>query len=227
MILYYNMISFKYYIFIYCRYIKLSIHYKIRSIKKWSLKPQYERYKYFNPENEKYVIDSKLMSVLSIATDNIDKTYCKDVNRQMFYTKERTKIIKNALQSIFSEPFGKFSLVKASKQSLEDLAVNISYISRTITLWFFLSLPLMLITVILFNLDYMIMEPQLINPTTPPDNADIHLCLSIIVVITLFVIFIYLAIATLIFVLYELILFSCLWVLMSKNSKVVLKEIKI
>ena len=69
------MIPFKYYIYIYCRYIKLSIEYKIRSIRKWILKPRSERYRYFNPENEKYVIDSPVMSVLSIATDNIDKIY--------------------------------------------------------------------------------------------------------------------------------------------------------
>ena len=221
------MIPFKYYIYIYCRYIKLSIAYKIKSIRKWIAKPRYERYKYFNPEKEKYVIDSPVMSVLSIATDNIDKTYCKDVNRQMFYTKERTKIIKNALQSIFSEPFGDFSVLKISKHSVEDLAVNISYITKTITLWFFLSLPVILIILILFNLDYMIMHPQGLSPVTPPKDADMHLCLSIIFIITVFVIFVYIVLAILIFLLYNLVLFSCLWRFMSRNSKVVLKTFKI
>ena len=217
------MIPFKYYIYIYCRYIKLSIEYKIRSIRKWILKPRSERYRYFNPENEKYVIDSPVMSVLSIATDNIDKIYCKDVNRQMFYTKERTKIIKNALQSIFSEPFGKFQVVKKSPRSIEDLAVNISYISKTVTLWFFLSLPLILTIFILFNLDYMIMEPEIVSPVIPPKDADTSLCLSIVFIITMFVIFIYLIIALLIYILYTIILFTCLWVFMSRNANIVIR----
>ena len=221
------MIPFRYYIYIYCRYIMISLEYKFRSIRKWVSKPRFERYKYFNPENEKYVLDSTLMSVLSIATDNIDKTYCKDVNRQMFYTKERTKIIINALQSIFSEPFGKFQVENKTRKTIEDLAVNISYTSRTITLWFFLSLPLILVIFILFNLDYMIMEPQIMSPVTPPKDADANLCLSIIFIITLFVVAIYLVLATLLFLLYNFILFLCLWIFMSKNCKIVMKTILI
>lgn len=215
------MIPFKYYIYIYYRYIKLSIEYKIRSIRKWFHKPRAERYKYFNPEKEKYVIDSTFMSVLSIATDSIDKIYCKDVNRQMFYTKERTKIIKNVLQSIFSEPFGNFQVVKKSRRSIEDLAVNISYISRTITLWFFLSLPLILTIFILFNLDYMIMEPEVVSPVIPPKDADANLCLSIVFMITMFVIFIYFIIAILLSILYSIILFICFWVFINRNTTIV------
>ena len=218
------MIPFKYYIYIYNRYIKLSIEYKIRSIRKWFHKPRSERYKYFNPENERYVIDSPLMSVLSISVDNIDKVYCKDVNRQMFYTKERTKIIQNALQSIFSEPFGNFQVVKTSKRSIEDLAVNISYISKTVTLWFFLSLPLILIIFILFNLDYMIMEPEGISPVVPPKDADAHLCVSIVFVITLFVISIYIIIAVLLSILYSIILFISFWVFINRNTTIVIRK---
>ena len=218
------MIPFKYYIYIYCRYIKLSIEYKLKSIRRWFYKPKSERYKYFNPEHERYVIDSPLMSVLSIATDNIDKIYCKDVNRQMFYTKERTKIIKNALQSIFSEPFGNFQVIKTSKKSIEDLAVNISYISKTVTLWFFLSLPLILIIVILFNLDYMIMEPEGLSPVIPPKDADAHLCVSIVFVITLFVISIYIVIAILLSILYSIILFICFWIFMSRNANIIMRN---
>lgn len=218
------MIPFKYYIYIYCRYVKISIQYKIRSIRKWISKPRYERYRYFNPEREKYVISGTLMSVLSIATDNIDKIYCKDVNRQMFYTKERTKIIQNALQSIFTEPFGSFQVIKKSRKSTEDLAVDISYITRTITLWFFLSLPLMLVILIIFNLDFMIMEPQIMSPVSPPKNADTSLCLTIIFFITLFVIFIYLIIAILLSILYIVILFTCFWIFMSKNSTVIKRK---
>ena len=218
------MIQFKYYIYIYCRYVRLSIKYKIRSIRQWMSKPRYERYRYFNPENEKYIIDSPLMSVLSIATDNIDKVYCKDVNRQMFYTKERTKIIQNALQSIFSEPFGKFQVNKKSRKSIEDLAVDISYISRTVTLWFFLSLPLILVIFILFNLDYMIMEPQGLSTVTPPKDADAHLCVKIVFFISMVVIFIYSIIALILSILYTIILFICIWVFMSKNSQIVIRR---
>ena len=218
------MIPFKYYFFIYFRYLKLSIEYKIRSIRKWIAKPRYERYRYFNPENEKYIIDSPLMSVLSIATDNIDKIYCKDVNRQMFYTRERTKIIQNALQSIFSEPFGKFKVTKKSRKSIEDLAVNISYISKTVTLWFFLALPLILVVLILFNLDYMIMEPQIMSPVSPPKDADAHLCVRIVFFITMVVIFIYLIIALVLSILYTLILFICIWIFMSKNAQIIIRR---
>ena len=219
------MIPLKYYIYIYCRYIKISFEYKLKSIRKWISKPRIERYKYFNPENEKYVFDGTLMSVLSIATDNIDKIYCKDVNRQMFYTKERTKIIIQALTSIFSEPFGTFKVTKKSKYSIEDLSVSISYTSKKITMWFFLSLPLILIIFILFNLDYMIMDPQIMSPVTPPKDADAHLCLSIIFVITMFVIAIYIVLGILIFALYNLILFLCLWIFMSKKCSIVIRRL--
>ena len=217
------MIPLKYYIYIYCRYIKISFEYKLKSIGKWLSKPRYERYKYFNPENEKYALGGTLMSVLSIATDNIDKIYCKDINRQMFYTSERTKIIINALKSIFSEPFGKFQVTKKSKYSIEDLSVNISYTSKKITMWFFSSLPLILIIVILCNLDCMIMEPQIMSPVTPPKDADANLCLSIIFVITMFVVAIYVLLGILVFALYNFILFLCLWRFMSKNCNIVIK----
>lgn len=226
------MIPFKYYIQIYKRYIKLSIQNKKQNIKEWFAKSKKERYKYFNPDKEKIayntedsVITTALFNTTTIGSNMMDKIYCKDVNRQMHYTKGRLQIIINTLNSIFNKPFNNFIIIKNTHKSIEELAANISKSTNRVILYFLLSLGILFIVILLFNINGINVEQNTIQETSNTikntsqsgnNGTIIFFC------IILAVIGIYVVITLLISIIFSIVTFICLWKFVNKNTRIIL-----
>ena len=225
------MIPFKYYKKIYKRYMLLYIQNKKQNIKEWFSKSREERYKYYNSDKNKTVYDnsdnivnSALLNTFEIETNSIDKKYCKDVNRQIHYTKGRLKIIHNTLQLIFNTPFKNFYLMNNTSKSIEELSLEINNNVRKIVLYFLLSLPVIFIIIMLFSGGsvFYYEAPNCMNNTIvnnpSPSNSNWN---TILLLTILAVIVAYLVITLLMSILFNTIMFIYLYYFTSKYTKVV------
>ena len=221
------MIPFKYYIQIYKRYLNLYIQNKKQNIKDWFSKPREERYKYFNPDNEKEEVDFSRNIVsnvvfgrwFQVGTTASNKMWCKDVNRQMHYTKGRLRIINNTLNSTFSTPFKNFYLTKNTNKSVEELSIEINEYTRKILLYFLLSLPIIFIATILFtggplvSYDYVMQSSKTATVSGFNKMDDITFVAIIIAVIGIYVV-----ITLLVSILFNILMFISLWKFINKNA---------
>ena len=226
------MIPFKYYIKIYKRYIKLSIQNKKQNIKEWFSNPREERYKYFNPDKEKerlYDSGSNIAEAM-FGTDTAirggsigmrDKIYCKDINRQIHYSKGRIKTIINVLNSIFTEPFDTFLLKKNTNKSNEELAVDIDKSTKKMLLYFFLLLAILFITILLFSMNGPHLSQEIIIETSNAIGSSPkvdHNYSIVFVIVILAIIEIYVTITLLVSVMFSIVMFIYLWKFVNKNA---------
>ncbi|MBR1944020.1 MAG: hypothetical protein IJ848_00920 [Alphaproteobacteria bacterium] len=222
------MIPFKYYCEVYKRYIKISIRNKKQSIKDWFTKPREEKYKYYNPDisknNTNYsatnIISSAVFGVSQISSNMNDKIYCKDMNRQMHYNKGRLKSIVNTLESIFNEPFERFSIQNKTSKSNEELAVEINKSIKKIVLYFLLGLAIIFFIVMAFSIfsnGVFFYETSNVT-TTPPKPSNSSGIFYGLIFIT---IGIYLAITLIVSFIFYIVTFICLWKFINKNTTIV------
>ncbi|MBQ9441074.1 MAG: hypothetical protein IJU54_01575 [Alphaproteobacteria bacterium] len=229
------MIPFKYYIQIYNRYLKLAIQNKKQNIKEWFNKSKEDKYKYFNPDKEENIVYDNSDNIISgifkgieIGSNSMDKVYCKDMNRQLHYSKGRLKTIYNTLQSIFNQHFSNFYLMKNTNKSIEKLADDINNTVKKITLYFFLAMPILFIIILLFsgislvtyNLPTEASSTVTNIPSPSSTNFDSILIFSIFAVIGL-----YLIVTILFTLLFNAAMFVCLWKFVNKNTKIVVTNI--
>lgn len=222
------MIPFRCYVKIYKRYIKLSIQNKKQNIKEWFSKSREERYKYFNPNKENIAYETKhpiitqaLFKTTVIGSNMNDKIYCKDVNRQIHYSKSRLKNITNVLNSIFSEPFDTFFLTKRTTKSNEELAIDIDKSTKKMLLYFLLSLAILFIIIMLFSMNgthlsqEVVKESSNIAISSPKANHNYGIVFAIAI---LAIVGIYLAITLLFSFMFSIVTFIYLWKFVNKNA---------
>ena len=220
------MIPFKYYYQVYKRYIKIFIQNKKQNIKEWFAKPREERYKHYNPDKEKTNIDFSdnevirdILYNLGVSSSINDKMYCKDVNRQMHYTKGRLKIIENTLESIFNEPFKKFCIQNKTNKSTGELAVEINKNTKKMVLYFLLALAILLLAIFIFSMlknGIFFYEQGTVTTTAKPSNSSF-----IFYGIILAIIGIYFAITLIISIIFNIVTFICLWKFINNNTTIV------
>ena len=230
------MIPFKYYVKIYKRYIKLSIQNKKQNIKEWFSKPREERYKYFNPDKENKeniaydteypIITQALFNTTVINSNMNDKIYCKDINRQIYYSKGRIKTIINVLNSIFTEPFDTFFLTKNTNKSNEELAVDIDKSTKKMVLYFLLLLAMLFIIVMLFSMNGAHLSQETMSETSNAISSSPksdHNYSIVFIIVILAIIGIYIAITLLISVMFSIVTFIYLWKFVNENACITAK----
>ncbi len=225
------MIPFKYYIQIYKRYITVYLQNKKQNIKEWFNKSKEDKYKYFNPDKSKERLDSSGSNITEAifgneirggSIDMRDKIYCEDINRSLHFNKCKLKIINNTLQSIFNKPFKTFSLRKDINKNLEELSLEINNSANKYLLYSLLLVPIVFIIIMLFSGESVITydwaketSNTVVNPPSPDNkNFDVILFWSIVVIIG-----IYLAITLILSILFNIVMFICLWKFVNKNAK--------
>lgn len=221
------MIPFKYYYQVYKRYIKILIQNKKQNIREWFSKPREEKYKYYNPDKEKTNInfsDNNINDAIlyntQVSSNMNDKIYCKDVNRQMHYTKGRLKIIENTLKSIFNEPFEKFLIQNKTTRSIEELAVEINKSTKKMVLYFLLALAILLLAIFIFSIInngiFFYEQSNVVTTTPKPSNSSF-----IFYGLILATIGIYFAITLIISIIFNIVTFVCLWKFINNNTTIV------
>ena len=154
----------------------------------------------------------------------MDKIYCKDINRQIHYTKGRLQIIINTLHSIFNEPFNNFIIMKNTHKSIEELATDINNSVRKIVLYFLLLVPVLFIIILLFSGGSLIphelanetSNKVVNNPSIASKDGDVIFVCSILAVIGIYVV-----ITLLISIIFNIVTFICLWKFVNKNTRII------